>query len=143
MKEKVLSLENYPLQAYLFEPNVKIQILKELKDDSEIIFCINARHIISKKLREDYGLTYDNELLRLIGCMRDIGLSVCGVVINFYEDHPLIEDFKPEMIADPAAHSRSKIYMSRESCKYNSGTRIFAVKADEKAYCAHEERRLP
>ncbi len=44
---------------------------------------------------------------------------------------PLIENFKPEMIADPAAHSRSKIYMSRESCKYNSGTRIFAVKADD------------
>lgn len=77
-----------------FEPNVKIQILKELKNDLEIIFCINARHIIAKKLREDYGLTYDNELLRLIGCMRDIGISVCGVVINFYEDHPLVEDFK-------------------------------------------------
>ena len=43
---------------------------------------------------------------------------------------PLIEDFRPEMITDPAAYSNSKIYMSRESCKYNCGTRIFAVKSD-------------
>lgn len=43
---------------------------------------------------------------------------------------PVIENFKPEMITDPAAYSSSKIYMSRESCRYNSGTRIFAVKAD-------------
>ena len=43
---------------------------------------------------------------------------------------PVIENFKPEMISDPAAHSDCKIYMSRESCRYNSGTRIFAVKAD-------------
>ncbi len=77
-----------------FEPDVKIQILEELKQDLEIIFCINARHIISKKMREDYHLTYDNELLRLVGCMQTIGISVSGVVINFYEDHPLIDDFK-------------------------------------------------
>lgn len=77
-----------------FDPNVKTQILKELKDDLEIIFCINARHIITKKMREDYQITYDNELLRLVKCMRDIGISVCGVMINFYEDHPLVEDFK-------------------------------------------------
>ena len=44
---------------------------------------------------------------------------------------PVIENFKPEMVADPASFSNSKIYMSRESCKYNSGTRIFAVKADD------------
>ena len=43
---------------------------------------------------------------------------------------PVIEDFRPEMITDPAAYSHSKIYMSRESCKYNNGTKIFAVKAD-------------
>lgn len=45
---------------------------------------------------------------------------------------PLIENFRPEMISDPAAYSSSKIYLSRESSKYNSGARIFAVKADEK-----------
>jgi repressor LexA len=44
---------------------------------------------------------------------------------------PVIEDFRAEMITDPAAYSSSKIFLSRESCKYNSGTRIFAIKADD------------
>ncbi len=79
-----------------FEPNVKIQILQELKDDLEIIFCINARHIISKKMREDLGITYAADLLRLIGCMKELGLSVCGVMINFYEEHPLVQEFAEE-----------------------------------------------
>lgn len=76
-----------------FEPNVKIQILQELKDDLEIIFCINARHIITKKMREDLNITYASDLLRLIGCMHELGISVCGVMINFYEEHPLISEF--------------------------------------------------
>ncbi|MBR2373934.1 MAG: hypothetical protein IKA87_06855 [Lentisphaeria bacterium] len=42
---------------------------------------------------------------------------------------PLINHFKPEMIADPAAYGNAKVFMSRENCKYNSGTRIFAIKA--------------
>ena len=77
-----------------FDPNVKIQILQELKNDLEIIFCINARHIITKKMREDYHITYDTEVVRLIECMNKLGLSVCGVIINFYEEHPLISDFE-------------------------------------------------
>lgn len=76
-----------------FEPNVKIQILQELKDDLEIIFCINARHIITKKMREDLNITYASDLLRLIGCMHELGISVCGVMINFYEEHPLVSEF--------------------------------------------------
>ena len=90
-----------------FEPNVKIQILQELKEDLEIIFCINARHIITKKMREDYNLTYDNELLRLVNCMKDIGISVCAVMINFYEEHPLVTEFeeKCKQINLPTYHS--------------------------------------
>lgn len=76
-----------------FEPNVKTQIIKELKDDLEIIFCINARHIIKRKMREDYNITYDSEVLRLVSCLRDLGLLVSGVMINFYEEHPLVLEF--------------------------------------------------
>ncbi len=93
-----------------FEPNVKIQILQELKNDLEIIFCINARHIITKKTRDDYQITYDHELLRLIECMKDIGISVCGVVINFYEDHPLIAKFK-EKCSEKGVKTYRSYYM--------------------------------
>ena len=45
---------------------------------------------------------------------------------------PVIDEFRPEMITDPASYGSSKIYMSRESCKCKNGSRIFAVKADDK-----------
>ena len=42
----------------------KIQLLKEFKEDLEIIFCINANDIEKNKIRSDYGIGYDRELLR-------------------------------------------------------------------------------
>lgn len=77
-----------------FDPNVKMQIFKELKNDLEIVFCINARDIISRRVRSDNNLTYDEELLRLIGCMQKEDISVCGVMINFHEKNPYIESFE-------------------------------------------------
>ena len=77
-----------------FDPNTKMQNFKLLKDDLEILFCINANDIISKKVRSDNKLTYSNELIRLIYCMRREGIAVCGVVITFYEENTLIEEFK-------------------------------------------------
>ncbi|MBR2391874.1 MAG: DUF1846 family protein [Clostridia bacterium] len=76
-----------------FDPNVKIQIFQELKNDLEIIFCINARDIISKKIRNDNGLLYSDEVIRLIYTMRKLGISVCGVMITLYEDHKLVQNF--------------------------------------------------
>lgn len=77
-----------------FDPNVKMQIFKELKNDLEIIFCINARDIIAQRVRSDNNLTYDEELLRLIDCVQKEGLSVRGIMINFHVSHPLIENFE-------------------------------------------------
>lgn len=77
-----------------FDPNVKMQIFKELKNDLEIVFCINARDIIAQRVRSDNNLTYDEEVLRLVDCMQKEDISVCGIMINFYEKNPLIENFE-------------------------------------------------
>ena len=77
-----------------FDPNTKMKNFKLLKDDLEVVFCINAKDIISHKIRSDNNLTYANEVIRLIYCMRREGISVCGVVITFYEENNTIEDFK-------------------------------------------------
>ena len=52
-----------------FELNSKIRLLEELKDQCEIIFCINAKDI-EKKIRADYGISYDMEVIRLIEVFR-------------------------------------------------------------------------
>ena len=77
-----------------FDPNVKMQIFKELKNDLEIIFCINSKDIISKRTRSDNNLTYDEEVLRLIDCMQSEDISVCGIMITCFEENPAITNFE-------------------------------------------------
>ena len=67
-----------------FEPDSKIKMLLELKKITEIIMCINAKDIERKKIRADYGITYDMEVLRLIDEFQNLGLSVNSVVITLY-----------------------------------------------------------
>ena len=49
-----------------FKSDAKISVLKELRKDLEIIYCINAGDIEKNKTRGEYGITYDNEVIKLI-----------------------------------------------------------------------------
>ncbi len=80
-----------------FDPNVKLKNFKLAKDDLEVIFCINARDIIAKKVRSDNNLTYSDEVIRLVYCMRKQGIAVCGVVITFYQENENISAFKNKL----------------------------------------------
>ena len=67
-----------------FQPDIKIQLLKELKDESEVIFCINADDIEKSKIRADYGISYEMELIRLIDNLRELQILINSVVITMY-----------------------------------------------------------
>ena len=67
-----------------FEVDAKISMFQELKDDLEIIFCINAGDIEKHKTRADYGITYDTEIIRLIENSKSKGFKVNSVVITLY-----------------------------------------------------------
>lgn len=71
-----------------FDPNIKTKLLLKLKDRAEIIFCISARDIEKNKIRADLGLSYDNEVLRLVDSLRGLGLFVSSIIITLYEDQP-------------------------------------------------------
>ncbi|MEG2348203.1 MAG: DUF1846 domain-containing protein [Clostridia bacterium] len=77
-----------------FDPNSKIEILKQLKDDIEIVFCINASDIEKKKVRADFGITYDKELLRLVNNLKNIGIYVSSVVITLYKGQQEVDNFR-------------------------------------------------
>ena len=55
-----------------FDPNVKMQLLKRLKDKIDILLCIYAGDIERKKVRADFGITYDVDTLRLIDDLRQL-----------------------------------------------------------------------
>lgn len=71
-----------------FEPNIKIKLLQKLKDKTEIIMCISANDIEKNKIRADLGISYDNEVLRLVDNMREIGLYISAFVITLFKGQP-------------------------------------------------------
>ena len=77
-----------------FEPDAKVKMLLNLKDEAEIVIVINADAIEKNKRRGDLGITYDLDTLRLIDAFREIGLYVGSVVITQYTGQPLAGAFE-------------------------------------------------
>lgn len=80
-----------------FKPDSKLQMLLQLKDDAEIVIAINASDIEKNKIRGDLGITYDIDVLRLIGVFRKIGLYVGSVVLTQYEGQTAADNFKKRL----------------------------------------------
>ena len=76
-----------------FDPNVKMCLLQKLKDRADIVLCIYAGDIERKKLRADFGITYDVDALKLIDDLRRWGLGVAGVVVTRYDEQPSARQF--------------------------------------------------
>ena len=76
-----------------FKNDVKISMFKELKKDLEIIFCINAGDIERNKTRGEYGITYDQEIIKLINNSKSLGFSVNSVVITLYKNQMSVDKF--------------------------------------------------
>ena len=76
-----------------FDENAKIKLLERMKDQAEIIICIYAGDIINSKTRQDFGITYDLEVLRLIDIFRKHDLKINSVVVTRYEDAPAVNRF--------------------------------------------------
>ena len=80
-----------------FEPDSKIRMLTELRDEVEIIIAINADDIEKNKLRGDLGITYDLDVLRLIDAFRGCGLTVGSVVMTRYKPSGLCDAFSAKL----------------------------------------------
>ncbi len=80
-----------------YDPNVKIRLLQKLKDQAEIVICIYAGAIERRKMRADFGIPYDVDVLKLIDDLRDWGLLVRAVVITRFEDQPSARVFRSRL----------------------------------------------
>jgi len=81
-----------------FDPNVKMKLLQQVKEKTDILLCIFAGDIERKKTRADFGITYDVDALKLIDDLRrDWGLEIAGVVITRYEVQPSVRQFKNKL----------------------------------------------
>ncbi|MBQ4130759.1 MAG: DUF1846 domain-containing protein [Clostridia bacterium] len=82
-----------------FEPDSKVKMLMQLKDQAEIVIVINADAIEKNKRRGDLGITYDLDTLRLIDAFRGIGLFVGSVVITCYNSQHAADMFEKRLIS--------------------------------------------
>ncbi len=82
-----------------FAPDEKIRMLQSFKDDVEIIVAVNANDIESGKVRGDLGITYDEDVLRLIDIFQGMGFLVSAVVVTRYAGQPAADVFRARLDA--------------------------------------------
>ena len=82
-----------------FEPDSKVKMLHEMKDDVEIVIAISADDIERSKLRGDLGITYDEDTLRLIDAFRSEGFYVGSVVLTHYRAQAAADKFRQRLQA--------------------------------------------
>ena len=76
-----------------FEPDSKIRMLQQLKDDVEIVVTICACDIEKNKVRGDLGIPYEEDVLRLIDIFRGMELYVGSVVVTQYNGQSAADAF--------------------------------------------------
>ena len=113
-----------------FEPNVKMRLLQKLKADADIILCIYAGDIERKKVRADFGITYDSDALKLIDDIKEYGIDITAVVVTRFDDQPAARAFKNKL-----EHRGIKVYVHRFTKGYP--TDVDQIVSDE-GYGANE-----
>jgi uncharacterized protein (UPF0371 family) len=80
-----------------YDPNVKMRLLQKMKDKADLILCIFAGAIERRKIRADFGITYDADALKMIDDLRGWGIDVTAVVITRFADQPAALVFKNKL----------------------------------------------
>ncbi|EGV02585.1 hypothetical protein HMPREF9954_0514 [Streptococcus infantis SK970] len=80
-----------------YEPDNKIKLLQELKEQVEVVIAINASNIEHSKSRGDLGISYDQEVLRLIDKFNELSIFVGSVVITQYAGQPAADTFRNQL----------------------------------------------
>lgn len=80
-----------------FEPDSKLKMLLQLKDDAEIVMVISAADIEKNKTRSDLGITYDKDVIRLREVFTERGLYVSSVVITHFNGQASAISFREHL----------------------------------------------
>ena len=82
-----------------FEPDSKMRMLLQLKEQAELVIAISADDIEKNKRRGDLGITYDVDVMRLIDNFREFGLYVGSVVLTKYNGQKAAAAFQNKLEA--------------------------------------------
>lgn len=107
-----------------FDPNVKMRLLQRLSGEAEIILCIYAGDIERRKIRADFGITYDVDAMKLIDDLQEWGLAAPSVVITRYDNQPAANIFKNKL-----ERNKVRVYTHRFTKGYP--TEVDLIVSDE------------
>lgn len=96
-----------------FDPNVKMRLLQQLKDKADILLCIYAGDIERRKVRADFGITYDVDAMKLIDDLKSWSIDIRAVVITRFDDQPAVKIFKTKL-----ERRKIKVYTHRATKGY-------------------------
>ena len=77
-----------------FKADSKLQLLLQMKEKAEIVIAINSESIEEAKVRQDLGITYDQDVLRLIDAFREAGLYVGSVCLTRFDNQKATKQFE-------------------------------------------------
>ncbi len=80
-----------------FDPNVKMRVFQSFRDQIDVIICIHAGDIERRKMRSDFGITYDTDVFKMIDDFASWGLTVSRVVITRFDGEPVVLQFKDRL----------------------------------------------
>jgi uncharacterized protein (UPF0371 family) len=80
-----------------YDPNVKMRLLQQLRGKADLLLCIFAGDIERKKIRADFGITYDSDAMKLIDELKSWGIDVLGVVVTRFDNQPAAVQFKNKL----------------------------------------------
>lgn len=80
-----------------FQPDSKLRMLQQLRDHAEIVIVISALDIEKNKVRNDLGITYDMDVLRLRTEFQNRGFLVSSVVITHYNGQISADAFRARL----------------------------------------------
>lgn len=103
-----------------FTPDNKIVMLEQLKDELEILVCLNAKDLQRHKVRADLGITYEEDVLRLIDAFREQGFLVEHVVMTQTDD----ENLQAATFKQRAERLGLKVSIHRTIPGYPSNTKL-------------------
>lgn len=113
-----------------FDPNVKMKLLQNLRERADIILCIYSGDIERRKVRADFGITYDADAFKLIDDLSSWGIAITAVVITRYDDQPAARVFKKKL-----EHRGIRVFVHRYTKGYP--TDVDMIVSDE-GYGANE-----
>ncbi len=82
-----------------FEPSIKMKVFETLKDKIDVIIAIYAGDIERRKMRADFGISYDTDVFKMIDDFAKYGLKCSRVVITRYDGQPAAMAFKTKLEA--------------------------------------------